>query len=234
MAEFVQLAQTFKPGKHSVKGWYISEKLDGMYALWDGGISKGLPIADIPYANTLKGSTDTIATGLWSRLGNVIHAPHHWLIQAGLTDTQFPVVGEIWGGYGMFQTTLSAARSHAAGMDAWNRLKFCSFDAPPPVALFSPREVRVNNNQKYSIPDSVLSWVLDQGIDMQRCAKSHWPFEKRLQFLKDHFGHSTLFQTILSQEAMDGWLEEVLGRGGEGLMAKTRRAVGCRSVIVLS
>ena len=44
--EFVQLAQVYDPKKHGIAGWFVSEKLDGMRCLWDGGITRGLPVVE--------------------------------------------------------------------------------------------------------------------------------------------------------------------------------------------
>ena len=74
-AEFVQLAHKYVPTKHSCSGAWISEKLDGVRAVWDGGISRGVPTKDVPYANTVKDHRllkPPVATGLWSRMGRVV------------------------------------------------------------------------------------------------------------------------------------------------------------------
>ena len=49
--EFVMKAHTYNPSKHIItKDWFVSEKLDGMYCLWDGGITRGMPVTEIPWA----------------------------------------------------------------------------------------------------------------------------------------------------------------------------------------
>lgn len=54
--QFLMLAHDYDPKKHSILGWYMSEKLDGLRAWWDGGITpaarliaslKGLDIEEI-------------------------------------------------------------------------------------------------------------------------------------------------------------------------------------------
>lgn len=98
--EFLQLAHRYHPNlKRHFGGWMVSEKLDGIRCLHDGGISKGLAKADVPWANTAKDARykDTqYATGLWSRYGNVIHAPGCWLKQL----PAMPLDGELWVGRG--------------------------------------------------------------------------------------------------------------------------------------
>lgn len=80
--EFLMLAHVFKPKKHRIGGWFLSEKLDGMRCFWDGGITRGLEKSKVAWANTAKDDRYVdvqISTGLWSRYGNVIHAPDWWL-----------------------------------------------------------------------------------------------------------------------------------------------------------
>src|SRR5687767_10132731 len=62
-------------------GWWLSEKLDGVRAYWDG-------------------------RQFWSRLGNRFHAPD-WFV-AGLPDT--PLDGELWLGRKLFQKAVSIVR----------------------------------------------------------------------------------------------------------------------------
>jgi DNA ligase-1 len=90
-------------------GWWMSEKLDGVRAYWDG-------------------------KGFVSRLGNGFMAPD-WFIE-GLPD--FPLDGELFGGRGRFQQTVSVARRADAG-EAWRALSFVIFDGPGHSAGFEDR-----------------------------------------------------------------------------------------------
>lgn len=221
MAEVVQLAGIFNPDKHmsKVKGWLWSEKLDGMRAWWDGGVSRGKRMSEVPWANTLKGE-NFICTGLWSRLGNVIHAPDDWLLQRGLLNCPFPVDGEGWMGPRKFQQTLSIMRSHNAPVSEWAKVGYMAFDAPPPLHLFAAREVRVNNNQKYWIKDGI-EWVQQQGLVLPKCAVTTMPFVDRQKFLLTHFSGAILRQeSIESEGTLADALSVVMESGGEGLVVK--------------
>ena len=80
--EFCQLAHDYVSGKYTVAGQFYSEKLDGQRAIWDGGVSRGIPKAQVPYANNDRDGryvNPPIATGLWTRYGNVVHAPD-WIL----------------------------------------------------------------------------------------------------------------------------------------------------------
>ncbi|HEY4059938.1 MAG TPA: DNA ligase [Kofleriaceae bacterium] len=90
-------------------GWWMSEKLDGVRAYWDG-------------------------TRLISRLGNEFYAPA-WFI-AGLPET--PLDGELWAGRKKFQRAVSIARRQDRG-DAWRELSYVVFDAPSHDGTFEER-----------------------------------------------------------------------------------------------
>ncbi|GEM_PF-34272 len=91
------------------RGWLMSEKLDGVRAYWDG-------------------------EGFVSRLGNAYLAPE-WFVAA---LPKFPLDGELFGGRGRFQETVSIARRADAG-EAWRALSFVIFDAPEIVGGFEIR-----------------------------------------------------------------------------------------------
>lgn len=127
-AEFVMLAHDYVPGKHAINGWMVSEKLDGQRAIWDGGISRGVLKADVPYANVAKDERFVdaqYATGLWSRYGNVIHAPTPFLDQL----PPFPLDGELSLGRGLKQETDSVVRTIVPG-PGWGDVVYAIFDSP--------------------------------------------------------------------------------------------------------
>ncbi|WP_407674725.1 DNA ligase [Paraliomyxa miuraensis] len=90
-------------------GWWLSEKLDGVRAYWDG-------------------------KRFISRLGNPFVAPD-WF-REHLPD--FPLDGELFAGRGRFQHAVSVARRIDAGED-WRSLAFVIFDAPAVDAGFEDR-----------------------------------------------------------------------------------------------
>jgi DNA ligase-1 len=90
-------------------GWWMSEKLDGVRAYWDG-------------------------QRFVSRLGNQYFAPE-WFT-AGLPS--FPLDGELWQGRKAFQRTVSIVRRQDQS-DAWRQIKFLVFDAPGHGGAFEAR-----------------------------------------------------------------------------------------------
>ena len=90
-------------------GFWLSEKLDGVRAYWDG-------------------------TGFFSRNGNPFAAPD-WFTR-GLPNT--PLDGELWIGRKQFQRTVSIVRrSDAAAL--WNEVRYLIFDAPNLAHPFEQR-----------------------------------------------------------------------------------------------
>src|SRR4051794_13950068 len=90
-------------------GWWISEKLDGVRAYWDG-------------------------KGLISRLGNRFRAPA-WFLE-GLPET--PLDGELWLGRKAFQRTVGIVRRQDQS-DLWKEVTYVVFDAPGVDAAFEDR-----------------------------------------------------------------------------------------------
>jgi len=137
--EFVQLCHTYRPGKDRVAGWFMSEKLDGMRAVWDGGISRGMQCSLVPWANTEKHDRYVIkplSTGLWTRYGQPIQAPG-WFLDK-LPD--FPLDGELYMGIGKFQDTVSVVKNLNPGA-GWVNIEYRVFDVPSYKMLLGDRAI---------------------------------------------------------------------------------------------
>ena len=142
MPEYVMLAKKFDENKHNIGGWMLSEKLDGQRAFWDGGISRGKVKATIPYANVARDERykeQQIATGLWSRYGNVIHAPDWWLdnLPKGIC-----LDGELHGSMSR-EDLFSVTSSFDKSRDMWVRVVYNVFDIPHYSTFLAYR--RINN-----------------------------------------------------------------------------------------
>ena len=94
---------------HDPTGWWMSEKLDGIRAYWDG---------------------ETFT----SRLGNQFFAPA-WFVADLPADT---LDGELWVGRKKFQRTTSIVRSGAGSME-WKEVTYVVFDAPNAKGGFEAR-----------------------------------------------------------------------------------------------
>jgi DNA ligase-1 len=102
------LAETWD-GAADIRGWWLSEKLDGVRGYWTGG-------------------------QLLSRQGNPFHAPD-WFT-AGLPPV--PLDGELWLGRKMFQRTIGIVRRRDM-TDLWKEVRFLVFDAPDADTAFEAR-----------------------------------------------------------------------------------------------
>lgn len=92
MADFATLAHHY--ANQPVVGWFMSRKLNGWRCLWDGGVTRGVPLAQVPWS---KDMTAVCATGLWT-LGRSagpkpIFAPDWFLNQL---PEYVPLDGELW------------------------------------------------------------------------------------------------------------------------------------------
>src|SRR3954470_9926576 len=104
----VLLAESWD-GNLDPAGWWISEKLDGVRAYWDG-------------------------KQLLSRLGNVLHAPDYFL--NGLPA--HPLDGELFLARKSFQRTVAIVRRQDKS-DLWKQIRFLIFDAPAHGGPFEER-----------------------------------------------------------------------------------------------
>jgi len=159
--EFLMLAQKYNPKKHTVGGYYISEKLDGTRVFWDGGFSRGVPTGEVPYANVIDPKTGgrkkkikPTATGLWSRYGNPIIAPDWFL---NLLPCM-PLDGEIWAGRGNFQLCRSICGGDTPGPD-WNQAEFAIFGCPPLDMIFSSGTIKNANMTQVISYSAFMTWA---------------------------------------------------------------------------
>ncbi|MEZ4361434.1 MAG: DNA ligase [Kofleriaceae bacterium] len=121
---------------HDPTGWWMSEKLDGVRAYWDG-------------------------EAFVSRLGNRFLAPD-WFIADLPADT---LDGELWVGRKQFSKTISIVRSGAAGV-AWREVSYVVFDAPNVRGGFEHRLAHVDKVlRKAEAPHArVLDHVVCEGL----------------------------------------------------------------------
>jgi len=118
-------------------GWWVSEKLDGVRAYWDG-------------------------RALVSRLGNPFHAPDWFL--AGLPQT--PLDGELWIGRKGFQRTVGVVRRRDRS-DHWKEVAYVAFDAPAVPGPFEDRLAFVRDHvARHSPPHArAHEHALCRGLD---------------------------------------------------------------------
>jgi len=105
----VQLAMPWPPGR-SPQGFLVSEKFDGVRAVWDGQL-------------------------LRFRSGRVIAAPA-WFLSA---LPRVALDGELWMARGAFDRLSGVVRQTEPDDEAWRAVKYLVFDAPGHAAPFAQR-----------------------------------------------------------------------------------------------
>jgi DNA ligase-1 len=103
-------------------GWWMSEKLDGVRAYWDG-------------------------QKLISRLGNAFHAPD-WFLE-GFPGS--PLDGELWIGRKQFQRTVGIVRRQDRS-EHWKEVTYVAFDAPAAAGAFEARLATVREHVGLRLP----------------------------------------------------------------------------------
>lgn len=109
----VLLAQNFKSGV-DVTQYLISEKFDGVRAVWDG-------------------------SALYTRQGNVINAPVWFTIHFPIT----PLDGELWLGHHQFGALSGAVRKNMPIDAEWHGITYNVFELPNASGTFEMRAKRI-------------------------------------------------------------------------------------------
>ena len=102
------------PADVDPKGFLVSEKFDGVRAVWDG-------------------------RSLRFRSGHTVSAPG-WFIE-GLPIA--PLDGELWIGRGRFQPLVAAVRRARPDDDEWRTIRYLAFDQPAMSGPFAQRAARL-------------------------------------------------------------------------------------------
>lgn len=225
--EFLMLAHVFDPERNNPAAWYVSEKLDGMRAYWDGGISRGMLTTEILWANTAKDGryiSPQRATGLWSRYGKAIQAPDWFLDKL----PAIPLDGELWGGRGNFQRVMSTVKDLVPG-PAWRDIRYMVFDSPAYGQIFANGEIK--NKKKFEkVFRDIMPWIEKRGRAHPDWLYEARPFISLLKLLESRtdfpefvqLHHQTLLPFSI-QEAKSKLAELfalAVDQGAEGLMLR--------------
>lgn len=132
-------------GEMDPTGWWMSEKLDGVRAYWNG-------------------------KHLISRLGNRFYAPK-WFTKGWPTT---PMDGELWMGRGMFNLTVSCVKKQTPVDAEWEKIRYLVFDLPALGEGFEARRLEIGaivraTAKKLSPDYDVRETGFLRGVFQQEC-----------------------------------------------------------------
>jgi DNA ligase-1 len=212
MRYLVQLAESGKAHQSYVGKWW-SYKLDGMRCLWDGGVTIGWQKSSVPWANNNDPrKRGQISTGLWSRAGNIIHAPKEW------TD-ELPRIlldGELLAG--TRQETLSIVRAES-GRD-WNKVGLFAFDSPSPFDVFVAGEYCAGAFRGKTLKINIDRYCPEWWQDMIWKAKAFTAYHLVYAELQKHYWN-TVPQLLINRDfEVNELLAECEQERKEGIMVR--------------
>ena len=225
--DFLQGANVLDIVKHGIGGRMWSEKLNGIRCYWDGGVSRKILKSEVPWANCRKDSRYKIpptATGLWTKYGNVIHAPGWFLdlLPAIALD------GELWNPNLTLQQIMSIVKKLVPDTHMWKKIGFHVFDMPAPELVYGTGVISSPNFKKVMSWSECQAFIGDFKFEIR--PKPEFPFWKTYNFLErlcdDHTIAQLVRQEVLPMVQKDAWeyvqqeLDSITDEGGEGLVIR--------------
>lgn len=222
MARYMLMKLRPYEGQNLFSGMYLSEKLDGIRCLWDGGATRGRLKRTVPWANVVKEDryvNEQTCSGLWTQYGNVIQAPDWFL------DKLPPALleGELFAGRGGFQTVTSAVKKLVPIDSEWEAIRFVAFDAPSIHRLFAPGKVSMHSNTAV-VWKGCLPYFTEYGDGIHRIEQDI-PYEVRRRFVARHANDVIEEKEIRRVTEMMDFFREVVAAGGEGVVVKARENI---------
>tara|TARA_B110000977_G_C11061881_1_gene486291 strand:+ start:608 stop:2425 length:1818 start_codon:yes stop_codon:yes gene_type:complete len=134
----VTLAETYDESKHKVVGMLMSEKFDGVRAIWDG--------------RTLR-----------SRANKEFHPPE-WFINE--LPKNMALDGELFTECGKFQKTVSIIKKLSPINSEWKTIKYKVFDSPSMNGTYLERYARLQDSEQLQVVKHVE--IVDQMLVMNK------------------------------------------------------------------
>jgi hypothetical protein len=227
----------YTSGKTPVSGYYVSEKLPGLRAFWDGGLSRGVPTLHVPFAGLTDPKTSRVkeaipptATGLWTACGNPILAPSWFLNKLPC----MPLDGVIFIARDSEQYQPLCCSEDSSGFD-WSLAEFAVFGTPPLGVIFGKGRIKNSRMVRDIWPADIKSWLKTRtksypDFTYLSSKFGRVPFEYELTCLQDSlaaYGRVYLLrQRKLPSDAGEAEgivkeeLQRVLARRGLGVMLR--------------
>lgn len=222
----LMLAVDYDPLKYKINSSFMSEKLDGVRALWLP-FTRGMNFKDVFFANTARDTRNPICSGLWTRRGKNIAAPN-WFLDA-LPD--MPLDGELFKGRGMFQATTGVVRKLEPLDTDWADIRYSVFDIPSYFEFF--RHGRISEGLRAVEPAYSAYFPITMYENFKFLQKSPWWNPKRFTDVLYHMtklGGGDIIRLVEQKQLpasdaaatrlVETSLAEVLANGGEGLMLR--------------
>lgn len=224
--EFVQLAHNFNAEKDDPTGWYMSEKMDGMRCIWDGGITIGMKAKDVPWANTDREGADHICTGLWTRGGKVVHCPPEFTADH---PRNILLDGELWNRGLTLQSIISITRAHDK-TEEWEKISHWIFDSPSPEAFLKAGRIHAGE-WEVTLKD-MTEWAYSRGLGKYK----DQPFSSFVKNFHDDpytsgpYACSDSCQILpqkLCKKPQDllKYLDKIIAKGGEGVVIRNPESI---------
>lgn len=220
--EFVMLAHDWN-GKSHVGGMFMSEKLDGMRAIWLP-FTQGMTVKDIPFANLQKdvtGNANRLATGLWSRYGNPIWAPEDFIEHL---PKELCLDGELYIGRQKFQETVSIVKKKEPVESEWMNIKFMVFDM---ISLRFCQAGKIHNNQwkHFEFPhEETFDLMTRKPLRMTGAFVDNQRFLQGQRFWNDviylHFQVQLPNHNVQATQIVEQTVFGIMAGGGEGLILR--------------
>ena len=147
------MPEVYDASRHTVGGGYISEKLEGVRAFWDGGMSRGKDPLIVPWANTCKVASGK-ATGLWSIHGTVIPASDKFLNNLPC----LPLDGVLWAGRQGLRVVREACSGCSPG-HYWDSIEYAVISTPSLSQVFRDGEIKTAWGTVSFLGIDALKWL---------------------------------------------------------------------------
>ena len=180
-------------------GWWVSEKLDGIRCLWDGGITLGRLATEVPWAYRPK--TGEVCTGLWSRYFKVVHAPADFVSKL----PPMPLDGELYLKRNALQETMSIVTRDVPD-ERWAQVTYRWWDTLVLEWNFGIGETRIMGKPFF--------------------ITSRFPLLQYVTTFPGYTGPPRIggggveSRIVSSRSELEEWYADVVGGGGEGLMLR--------------
>lgn len=162
--KFLMVPSLYQYDYHRVGNWWMSERLNSFQFIWDGGISRDVNLADVPWANNhrrdgkRKTRVNSNATGLWSGNGNPICAPE-WFLD--LLPNSF-LSGDLWSNVDNYHTFCYSVAINPVPIDTdWEKVQLACYSLPPAHQFFTQRNIFETNFKRRINYNSCVSFFSD-------------------------------------------------------------------------